>query len=361
MRYLKPIVLAVAIGIGVALTYLIFERAVHHSTMYVWTELFNSNVVRWLVVPLSLGLGLAYFGVQHWLDPKSEGHEAHGLGGVSQTSLRNFAKILFIGYFSLIAGASLGPEAVLVPACVVLGGYFGRRVGKGASMYGALGFVALMASFFNSFSIGVLSLLLVKKQLKLPLSKQLVVLGVIASGGATVVLHLLEGGGYLHLPRASWHVNLAMVIVLTVLFAGGYTLAFALKYLHEGVDRLGRVVSRHTWWVHALVASSGLAALYLIGGPLIQFTGNESIRPVLDQASDLGLFSLLIVLVSKLSAMAWSRALGYRGGLIFPVVFASSVLVAIATLYVSELNVLYALFVTVAGCMVADRRADILL
>ena len=86
------------------------------------------------------------------------------------------------------------------------------------------------------------------------------------------------------------------------------------------------------WWLRGLVAASGLSALYLLGGPLVEFTGNKSIVPMLNQAASLGAIGLIWLVVIKTATISWSKAMGYRGGLIFPTVFIASTLVAIAQL-----------------------------
>ncbi|MEJ0073381.1 MAG: hypothetical protein WDN27_04875 [Candidatus Saccharibacteria bacterium] len=167
MRALKILVAAAFVGAGVAITYYYFEYAVRHSISYVWQDVFDTDHRRFLVLPLCLVLTLAYFGLQHALDPKSEKHESHGLGDAPPPTAVNFIKVLGIGFLSLLAGASLGPEAILVPACILLGQYIGKQAlgnSKPAiQLLGAAGFIALLAAFFNSFFVGLLSVLLIKK------------------------------------------------------------------------------------------------------------------------------------------------------------------------------------------------------
>lgn len=116
-------------GVVVAIIYTLFEGAVHHSINYIWDDMFNSDTERLLVVPLALILGFIFFASQHILDSKSENHESHSLGGEPiKPTLRNVAVILFVGFLSLVAGASLGPEAVLVPACTTIGAYIGIKL-----------------------------------------------------------------------------------------------------------------------------------------------------------------------------------------------------------------------------------------
>src|SRR5690606_24780546 len=118
----------VTTAVAVAVTYHYFESAVHYSTNLVWNTWLKTGANRIIVVPLCLGLSLVFFGVQHFLDRKSEKQVSDGLGEAPDATLLNFAKVISIGFFSLLAGASLGPEAILVPACLVIGAYIGKKL-----------------------------------------------------------------------------------------------------------------------------------------------------------------------------------------------------------------------------------------
>src|SRR5680860_1167223 len=114
MKKLTLLLSVAVIAIGVAITYHYFEASVSYSITYIWETLFNTDNRRLTVIPLGVFLGLVYFAVQHYLDPKSEQSDSEGLGNTPKPTVANFVKILLIGFLSLIAGASLGPEAILV-------------------------------------------------------------------------------------------------------------------------------------------------------------------------------------------------------------------------------------------------------
>lgn len=365
MKYFKQFIWTILIGVMVALTYFVFERAVHHSISYIWNDLFNTGQTRLLVIPLALVLSLIYFGVQHALDPRSENVQSEGLGGVPTPTIKNYLRVLCIGFFSLIAGASLGPEAILVPACIIVGTYIGTKlIGKQKSVaqeFGALGFVSLFAAFFHSFIFGLLALLLVKRQFKLAITPRLFALGAIGSVSTYVALNVLEGKAYMTLPSYPNHMSLGALLAIVPLFLAGYCSTFVLKFAHDACGQLVTKAKVSTWWQKAFVAAAGLSILYLVGGPLVEFTGNESIAPMFKQAASLGVAGLIGVFVVKLLVIAWSKALGYRGGLIFPTLFAASVLAAIAQLAVPDIHIGLAVIVAFVGFMAADKKAEILL
>ena len=364
MKRLWLLVTTVIVGFAVALVYFYFEAAVRHGINLIWTDWFDTGAHRWLVVPVCVVVSLAFFGFQHYLDPASERHESHGLGKAPAPTAVNFAKVLFIGFWSLIAGASLGPEAILVPACMIAGGYIGAKLFKhdnqAIKLLGAAGFIALMAAFFHSFIAGMLGLLLVKRQAKTPLNIFTIAIAVTASWATVYMLGLLDSAPFVKLPNTGWHFNIHDLIALIILAAAGYAVTYGIGSSHDLAVRLHRRVAKDSWALRAVLAAAGLSVLYLLGGTLVEFTGNHSIVPMLKQAANLGAIGLLWLAVVKIAAISWSKAMGYRGGLVFPTVFVASVLVAIAELSVPELNFVYGLIAVMIGVFAAERRVKIL-
>lgn len=364
MKKLSLLPATMIVAMLVALTYHIFEQSVHHATSYLWTTLLPSDTVRRLVIPLCLVGGVIFFGLQHYLDPNSESHESKGLGSMPTPTLANFASIIVIGFFSLIAGASLGPEAILVPACLVVGGFVGSKLYKNdhtiVGLLSAMGLVALFAAFFNSFLTGLLGLLLISKQAKTKLNTGLVVLGSIASAVTVLTLRLIDGQSFISLPPHSWKISLLSILIFALLFVAGWGYTHVLGWAHNSFEKIRQLIKKQPWLWRAVLAGAGLALLYLLGGPLVQFTGNESIEPMFAQASALGSAGLVWLFIVKTLAISWSKALGYRGGLIFPSVFAASVLIAIGRLFDQNISLVLALIVIMTGMLVADRKIKIL-
>lgn len=364
-RSLRMLLLVAVAGACVAVTYFYFEYVVSHSISYVWEDVFNTDTYRLLLVPLCLVLTLIYFGAQHLLDPKAEKQEAHGLGDAPPPTVANFVKVLGVGFLSLLAGASLGPEAILVPACVLLGSFIGvNLLDKGkptAKLFGMAGFIALMTAFFNSFFVGLLSLLLIKKQFKTAITPRLIIVAAVTSGSAALTLRALDNSAFVQLPHYSWTLDIKDLLMLVVLALAGYGSTYILAGLHKaGQIIIGRAAKKE-WWVHALIAGSGLSLLYLLGGSLVQFTGNDSVIPMFRQASDLGFLGLVWLFIIKIGAIGWSKASGYRGGLIFPTIFVASLLVAMGRFVVDDLNLIYGLIVVLAGALAADSKVKVLL
>ncbi len=366
MNKLKILGSTAVVGVVVALVYWVFEFVVHHSINIVWNELFNTEQNAIMIFVVCISLTLVFFGLQHKLDQKSEKHPSHGLGADTLViSRRNLFTVLLIGYFSLIAGASLGPEAILVPACLITGGLVGKRFfasnNQATKAMGAAAIIALFAAFFHSFIVGLLAIFLVKKEAKIKITKNVVVVAVVASAASALTLMLIAPSSqYFSWPDYSWNVKIADILIAAILVGLGYLAILVLKYFFDFAEEIRIRVAHLTWWQKGLVASVGLSILYLIGGPLVEFTGNESIQPLFEQAPAMGIFGLLWIFFVKLAAIGWSKSLGYRGGLIFPMIFVASVLVAISQQFYSEASFAYGLIGALIGIFLAERKAKIL-
>jgi H+/Cl- antiporter ClcA len=364
MKKLRILLSIVLVAVLVAVTYHYFESAVRHSIDYIWDTWLDTENERLLVIPVCFVISLVFFGLQHYLDPESETHEAEGLGETPAPTLVNLAKVLLIGFFSLVAGASLGPEAILVPACLIIGGYIGNKLFKREkqiiSALTMTGFVALFAAFFNSFFAGMLGLLLVTKQVKVKVTPAMIVVAAIASGVTVLTLKLLDSAAYTRLPAAKWDISPLTVTTVIVLLFAGYATTYMLGAVHQIFERVQEAVIRQQWFVRGMVAAAGLSVLYIFGGTLVEFTGNQSVVPMLHQAANLGVIGLSWIFLVKVLAIVWSKTLGYRGGLVFPSVFVAAVLVAIAQQAVTELSFTIGLLAVMVGIMIANARLKIL-
>jgi H+/Cl- antiporter ClcA len=349
----------------VALTYHIFENAVHSSITRIWYTWLNTNSHRLLIIPTAIVLGLLYFGLQHILDAKAEKHQAEGLGeGTPKLSVANYAKVLFLGFFSLIAGASLGPEAILVPACMILGGYVGLKLFKGnkevVQLLTAAGLIALFAAFFDSFIVGMLAIFLVTSRAKIKPNLLIVIVAILVSVSTLITLKLVSGKAYVKLPPYSWHINIETILLMVVVLVIGYGSIILMSSFKTLAGHVALSIKAKDWWIKAFVAAIGISILYLLGGHLVEFTGNLSIAPMFQQASSLGVIGLLWILLIKVAAIAWSKTLGYRGGLIFPSIFVASIIVAIAQQYVHSFNLIYGILAILAGMIIANRKYKVL-
>jgi H+/Cl- antiporter ClcA len=81
---------------------------------------------------------------------------------------------------------------------------------------------------------------------------------------------------------------------------------------------------------------------------------------MLKQSTTLGIIGLAGILIIKILVIGWSKAMGYRGGLIFPSIFVASVLVAIVQLYTKDVGFVVGLIVVMGGAVTANTKLKIL-
>lgn len=356
----KLLVAILLVSIGVACTYTVFEQAVALSLDLIWNDLLHTNTHRLMILPLIFGFTLIFFWLRHIFDHSDK---SEGLGSAPKPTLANFGKILLVGYFSLLAGASLGPEAILVPASMLLGAYVGSSLfarKQETSFLAGMGIVALFTAFFHSYIIGIFAIFLVAKQAESKPNLGLLLFGTVTAGVTYLVLGIIDAKEAVTLPSYSWHINLETALWSALLIAAGYLVIRLLAVLDTLFGHAYTFAQKKSWWQHAIIAAAGLAALYLLGGPLIQFTGNHSVVPLFEQSAALGVLGIIWVIVIKVAAMAWSKAIGYHGGMIFPTIFLAAALVALLQLYVPSFNVIYGLIAVLIGAFIANSRTGVL-
>lgn len=356
--------LVVLVGVLVAFVYTIFERAVHHAIEFVWIEWLQTDEYRWVAFLAAVGLGMLYFSVKHVLSGDTDSEHEHGLGAVPEATFTNMGKVLLIGFLSLLAGAVLGPEAILVPASLISGAIVARKFlggDKQATQFlAAAGIIALFTAFFNSFIVGVLALYIVVQQTKAKFTLKLGIMAVIAAAASWITLQLINSRDFLVLPEYSWSVNVPTLLLAALLTIGGAVLVSLLAYSLGFIERFDRRFDGRSVYAKALIASTGIGVLYLLGGHLVQFTGNSEFASLFAEAPELGALGLLWLFVCKVVAIAWSRSMQYRGGVIFPCLFAAATLVAMVGLWVPSFNLIYGLIAVLIGMIVADRKYHVL-
>lgn len=353
MRRVRLIVAALAVGVLVAIIYSLFEWAVSNAIHQLWLDTFDTDTNRFLVIPLAIGLGVLYFAAMHFIED--------GEAAKKRPPLIKLSVVLVVGFFSLLAGASLGPEAILIPASLIAGTLASRwmRLEKDAKILGLAGFVALFVAFFNSILGGLLGLYLALKTQPQKLGPFNYVLLLFTALAAFVTLGALPGKGSFEFPAAGTSFSLLTIILSVGFFAAGVLSQRILEKTVSVFQKFKKQLS-DGWLKQGLVAGAGLSIIFLLGGPLVQFTGNESIVPVFEQAKDIGVIGLVWIVVMKLVAIAWSIVIGYRGGLIFPLIFVGSAVVATVTLYTSSFNLILGIFIFLAGALVADRKSKVI-
>jgi H+/Cl- antiporter ClcA len=335
-RWPRLMVLALVLGATNALVFLGFEWGVEHGTDWIWNDVADSDAVRWRVVPLAILLSVALSALLRLLreprwtpphvDPLASAEGAPGEPAPPPAAMALIAT-LAIGTASMLAGASLGPEAPLMGFAAGLGTWVATRGNGGGDARGPLLLAsvgALLVSFFGSLvPLLIPLLLLVRRRVpgRLPVAAAA---AVVAAGlAAWATLRIVHGNehGFGEIPPDAIHArDYATALVLGVVAAGVGAL---LRWFLAGLSLVAKRIQDGTrWWVAAVVFGAVLGGLYLAGGESVQFTGADGPAVLTGHEPPYGTWALAGIAVVKLLATSWSLSAGYRGGLVFPSVFA---------------------------------------
>ncbi len=335
MKKLYLLLLAAIIGVADALILKGFEFIVTDGSLYLWNDIFKTDVYRWGVIPLAIALSVVFGFVlrgtkqNRLVKPKLNSVEEES--SPEPPTLKSLGTILIVGIVSLLAGASLGPEASLVALCGGLGTWVALRINADEAapllMLASIG--GLLVAFINSFFLVLMPLLMLwkKKQLKVPT----VLPVVLASLTSFLTLWLIDPNantfGQLTWPRFPID-EFALALALGFATAGlGWLLKKFITRIHKQAQKINKKLP---WWVVAGLFGSVIGVLYFIGGPTIQFSGSAGSQMLLSQQSTYTLTILVVIFATKLLATGWSLATGYRGGLVFPSIFIGITIAMIA-------------------------------
>ena len=99
----------------------------------------------------------------------------------------------------------------------------------------------------------------------------------------------------------------------------------------------------------------------LIGAllPLTLFSGEIQTNELIHNAAQIGFLMLIVLSISKLLATSLVLATGWKGGYIFPVMFAGVALGMAANLIFPNIPVAVAVSATIAGALVATLKAPL--
>ncbi|HSX30415.1 MAG TPA: chloride channel protein [Candidatus Saccharimonadales bacterium] len=331
----------VAAGLGVANAILLrgFELAVNDGTNWLWNDVFRSNVYRWVVVPLAVALSIALSWFIYRLHEQRvvapDSNLTDELSG-APANLGSIGIVLAIGLASLLAGASLGPEASLMTAAAGLGSWAAVRghIGPGRELLVLASVGALLVAFLGSGIMVTVPLLILWKQKQFKLQPAAVIL--LAGLSSLAILHVIDphhpGFGSLPpMPAAVFH----DFVIAPIVGCAATVVALVLTYfIARFTEAAKRIDQRCRPSLAAALFGLGVGLLYLLGGESIQFSGSVGAHQLVQNAPTYSLLTVAGLLLAKLLATSWSKGSGYRGGLVFPSIYMGTAL----GLLVAQLN-----------------------
>lgn len=351
------IILALTIGIVNGIVAFLYYKCLFYLLDLLWHDLPQRLVVnRWdetcyvfwipiIGISMSICVGLSFFLLG---DPKDLAYIVSCVHGQTFVNVEHALPMLTASQFSILGGASLGPEAPLVAICAAVGGYVSRHVFKtqernSVRKHTLMGMASALAAFFGCPLGGSLFALEVNNRLGMEYYEHAV--EVIFCG--IVGLTVFRGLSNLPIgPIYDLNMTLPQSDATTVLCGAsigllGAGIAVAFSHFHRHVltlfDSL-HLMERRNAVIRSLLGGIVIVTLGMIF-PQTMFWGEMEFETLanLYPADRLphvfptaGLFgfqmnsflSCLFVGLAKLVAISFSVAGGFRGGFIFPL-FAS--------------------------------------
>jgi H+/Cl- antiporter ClcA len=365
--YARLMVLVALLGIVSAVVTFVFMVLVNKGIGLVWEQAklaigLDARLFTLLVCGLGgllVGLLVKAFGDHNAIFAEL----IQEFGKTGRFDYRHAPGIVITSIVSLVCGASLGPEAPLADACGGLGTWISDRLKLGENETRTMGYgglSAMLAAFItNPFAGPLLALegsqgsvtgAQVYAWALLP--------SLLASAGATVVFVALAGGFFETLyPFPDYVPRLKdLVLAVPLSMAGGLAGLFfmlLLRWLRKVMQPLkGRLVLR------GLIGGLGMG---IIGAllPLTLFSGEKETAELIQQATQLGLWMLILLGASKLVATSLLLATGWKGGYIFPIMFAGVALGLAGKVLFPGVPTAVAVSATLAGALVAAMRAPL--
>jgi H+/Cl- antiporter ClcA len=180
----------------------------------------------------------------------------------------------------------------------------------------------------------------------------------LASAVATVIFVALTGTFFNTLYTFPAYTPGLKDLLLAVPFSlvgslAGLLFMFALKSLRKVIQPLNKHLV-----LRGLVGGLGMG---IIGAllPLTLFSGEEQTSELIYQAAEIGFWMLIVLALSKLFATCLLLVTGWKGGYIFPIMFAGVALGMAGHLLFPTTPVAVTVAATLAGALVAALRAPL--
>jgi H+/Cl- antiporter ClcA len=266
-------------------------------------------------------------------------------------------------FFSLIAGASLGPEAPLADACGGLGTMAAEKLKLDEQETRTMGFgglSAMLGAFItNPFAGALLSLesaiggasgAMVYFWALFP--------SLLASAVATVVFVGLTGSFMSPLYSFPAYVPIVKDLLVAVPFGLVGAIAGVLfTLMFKWLRKLMQPMKSHVVW-RGLIGGVGMGVIGMLL-PLTLFSGEEQTAELIKQAAEIGFIMLIVLALAKLIVTSLLLATGWKGGYIFPIMFAGVALGMAGHLVFPDTPIAVTVAATMAGALVAALKAPL--
>lgn len=339
MKQYSTMLIAAGIGAVNALILLVFEFIGIEMTAWLWYDVFRTGEYNWLKIPLAAVLsGICMTIVLKMTKSKRVVSPEHNLMAEMdehpKPTIITLVNILAVGAMSLLAGASLGPEAALMTASIVIGTYAANKWQNNPQKQTLV--LASVGSLLVAF-IGSLLLLLIPILLLFQMNKKagkgpqiMPIVAIIAAGAASLItLEIIHGlthtsGGYGTIPPLPAPAPHDLIVAVVVGFIAAFLSLFlnwSINHIWRGASSLQAQKIPGIDWIAGTIFGLALGVVYYIGGPTIEFSGSIGSHVLVEQSAQLSVAALFGLMLSKIAATALSKGTGYRGGTVFPSIY----------------------------------------
>jgi H+/Cl- antiporter ClcA len=262
-----------------------------------------------------------------------------------------------------MAGAALGPEAALADACGGIGTLMADKLKldeKETRTMGYGGLSAMLGAFItNPFAGALLGLESAQGGIAgMTVYFWALFPSLLASAVATTVFVALTGSFFntlyafpAYIPRLAdlvWAIPFSLIGGLA-----GLIFVFAFRLLRKLMEPLKKHLV-----LRGVVGGLGMG---IIGAllPLTLFSGEEGTSELIKQAAVIGVGTLIVLAICKLLATSLLLATGWKGGYIFPIMFAGVALGMAGKLLFPSVPTAVTVAATLAGALVTTLRAPL--
>jgi chloride channel protein, CIC family len=365
--YFRLMVLVVILGVVSAVITFVFMALVHEGTNVIWeqtAQLVGIAPPVFTILVCTIGGLLVGMLVKLFGDHSGIFAEVmREFGKTGRFDYRNAPGIVITAFFSLISGASLGPEAPLADACGGFGTWASDRLKldeQETRTMGYSGVSGMLAAFItNPFGGALLGLESAQGGTS---GKQtyfwVLFPSLLASAVSTVVFVLFSGVFFETLyvfPDYAPKLKHMIMAVPLGLLGGVVGILFMVSL--KRLQQLFQPMKRHLV-LRGLIGGLGMG---IIGAllPLTLFSGESETADLIAHAAEIGVVMLIVLGLAKLFATSLLLATGWKGGYIFPIMFASVALGLALDLLFPGIPVAVCVAATMAGALVAALRSPL--
>lgn len=365
--YLRLMLLVAILGAVSAMITFVFIALVNLLTELIWkqtplalgidTRLFTLVVC--VIGGLLVGLLVKIFGDHNAIFAEL----MQEFGKTGRFDYRHAPGIVITAVVSLISGGSLGPEAPLADACGGLGTLAADKLKldeQETRTMGYGGLSAMLGAFItNPFGGALLSLESAQGGATgTSLYFWTLFPSLLASAVATVVFVGLTGSFMRPLYSFPAYVPFIKDLLVAVPFSlvgaiAGVLFTLMFKWLRN----LMQPMKSHVVW-RGIIGGLGMGIIGVLL-PLTLFSGEEQTSELIAQSAKLGILMLIVLALSKLFATSLLLATGWKGGYIFPIMFAGVALGMAGHLVFPDTPIAVTVAATLAGALVASLRAPL--